>query len=267
MSSSPTESYRRARQQISSIFSKTENEALKEVEELNVLLQKTQEDIYSQEQKMKQLCFSLEIEVSENQTLWDQVEYLTNELQRERTWREQFAKLFIREREKCIEEQIMRRELGLQLEETKKCLADQRSQEKLFTSNVMEEEWKTELDRLKVSYHKIQQQVEQKLNQLQQEAIERETSFNRFYSELEDLKIQIHELISTSLKEEVSQIMHTEAPQVTEGLNGERPTPELQEEAEDSKEKDPEKKRKTSFWKRTCHSLNLSRKSREKPEN
>lgn len=255
-------SYSWARQQISSIFSGTENETLKQVEELKALLQKTQEDISSQEQMAKQLSTSLEIEVSENQTLWDQVEYLTTELHRERTWREQLAKMFQKEREKCIEEQTLRRELGHQLEETKQQLADQKGQEKLFTS--MEEEWRIELEILKVSYHKIQQQVEQKVILLQQEAVERENSFNRFYTELEDLKIQIHEQISTSLKEQVSQIIHTEATQVIEGLKDEGSIPPLQ--APKLQGEAREKKRNPSFWKRTRHSLGLSRKNNEMPE-
>lgn len=62
---------------------------IKEVEELKTSSQNSLEHIYSQEQKISELSTKLQLETRENTTLWDQIDYLTNELVSERQWRQQ----------------------------------------------------------------------------------------------------------------------------------------------------------------------------------
>ncbi|XP_044217997.1 interaptin-like [Thunnus albacares] len=266
------DSYNWARQQISSIFSGTEQEALiKQVEELKAQIQKAQEHISSQEQKATELSISLKSEMSENECLWDQVEYLTNKLHRERTRRQQESDLFKKERARCFEEKTLRRQLGQQLEEAKKQLVDQKSQEELFAKSNSHTKkasvYQEQIQRLRAEQDALRQQLEQKIKLLQQDASEREKSFCR---ELKDLKIQI----STNLKEEVSQ---AQAAQLVEDLKDEvceqeeeeesipsLQAPELLEEAKDSEEKALEKKRKPSFWKRSHQFLGLRRKKEKR---
>lgn len=67
---------------------------VRQVEKLKVQPQRAEEQIYIQEKTGTELCTNLEPEVTENESLWNQVEYLTNVLHRERTWRQQQNNMF-----------------------------------------------------------------------------------------------------------------------------------------------------------------------------
>lgn len=162
LSQSVLGTYNWARQLIFRIFSGTEKEALlKQVEELKAQLQKAEDHSFFQEQKVTELSTNLESEVNENESLWNQVEYLTNELNRTKTWTQQQSNLFRKERAQCFKEQTLRIQLGQQLEETKKQLAHQKSQEELLVNK--EKETRSELETLKVSCQEIHQRYETEL--------------------------------------------------------------------------------------------------------
>ncbi|KAM7388234.1 hypothetical protein PAMP_024425 [Pampus punctatissimus] len=237
--------YNWARHQISSIFSGTEKEALiKQVEELKAQLQKAHDCISSQEQKATQLAKKLQLEVSENESLWNQVAYLTNKLHREKNWRQQQSK---KESTKYFEEQTLRRQYCQQLEETK-IQSDILQQQHDTEKNSLTEKvsvYQEQIQRLWAEKETHHQRLEQEIKLLQQKASERETSICR---ELVDLKIRLHEQMLTNLEEAVSRVIQTETAQLTEELNEEEEsipsleTPELLEEAKDYLEKIPEKK-------------------------
>ncbi len=154
--------YNWARQLIFSIFSATKKETLlKEVEELKAQLQRAEERSFFQEQKVTELSTNLESEVNENESLWNQVEYLTGELHRAKAQTQQQSNLFCEERAKCFEEQTLRIQLGEQLEETKQQLAHQKIQEDVLVNK--EKETRSELETLKVSCQEIHQRYETEL--------------------------------------------------------------------------------------------------------
>lgn len=70
-----------------------------QVEELKTQLHQAEQHSLSKEQRIKQLSNKLESETNESKALWDQVEYLTIEHNKERDKRKQLADLF--QREKC----------------------------------------------------------------------------------------------------------------------------------------------------------------------
>ncbi|KAF0043696.1 hypothetical protein F2P81_005033 [Scophthalmus maximus] len=105
---------------------------VKELEELKTQLQRTEKQSSSQEQRVYELHTILESETCENKKLWDQVEYLTCELQRQRE---------------------LRFQLDRQLEETQKQLACQTRQQELV--NRQRKTTQKELDGLTVSYEKL----------------------------------------------------------------------------------------------------------------
>lgn len=83
-----------ARQLIFRIYSWTEKEALvQQVEVLKAQLQKENKHRFFQAQKITELSTNLELEMKENKTLWNQVEYLTNELHIAKTWKWQQSNL------------------------------------------------------------------------------------------------------------------------------------------------------------------------------
>lgn len=81
--------YRRIRRLVSRVFTDQERHLLvNEVEKLKNQLQSALEHIVSQNQNAADVSRKLQSEVKENKTLWDQVEYLTTELNKERILRE-----------------------------------------------------------------------------------------------------------------------------------------------------------------------------------
>lgn len=81
--------YRRIRRLVSRVFTDQERQLLvNEVEKLKKQLQSALEHIVSQNQNAADVSRKLQSEVKENKTLWDQVEYLTTELNKERILRE-----------------------------------------------------------------------------------------------------------------------------------------------------------------------------------
>lgn len=81
--------YRRIRRLVSRVFTDQERQLLvNEVEKLKNQLQSALEHIVSQNQNAADVSRKLQSEVKENKTLWDQVEYLTTELNKERILRE-----------------------------------------------------------------------------------------------------------------------------------------------------------------------------------
>ncbi len=146
--------YTWSRDLVFSFFSGTEKEALvKQVEDLKTQLQRAEEHSSSQEHRVNQLSTNLESETNENQTLWDQVEYLTNELHKERQMRRQQTHLCQKERAMGYEQYNLRLRLGQQLEEMERQLAHQKSQEELLVCK--ERETRTELEKLTVSYNEL----------------------------------------------------------------------------------------------------------------
>lgn len=81
--------YRRIRRLVSRVFTDQERQLLvNEVEKLKNQLQSALEHIVSQNQNAADVSRKLQSEAKENKTLWDQVEYLTTELNKERILRE-----------------------------------------------------------------------------------------------------------------------------------------------------------------------------------
>ncbi|XP_047424809.1 early endosome antigen 1-like [Mugil cephalus] len=105
---------------------------LKVVEELDPLLQRAEETIFSQEGQVCQLSAKLESKENENQSLWIQVEDLKDKLERANVHSEEQKSQFHKEREKCQEEeQSLRIKLQQQLEQTKKLEAQLKVVEEL----------------------------------------------------------------------------------------------------------------------------------------
>lgn len=73
------------------------------------------EQVFSQEQRITELCIKLESESKENKTFCDQVEFLTTELQKEKHCRKQHVDLYWTER--ALEEYALRNQLCQELEE------------------------------------------------------------------------------------------------------------------------------------------------------
>ncbi|XP_042246915.1 centrosomal protein of 128 kDa-like [Thunnus maccoyii] len=147
-------SYNWTRDLISNIYSGTERMNLVEqVEELKTQLQMANEHNISQEKKVTDLCTSLASEVEENKTLWDQIEYLTNELHKERDWRQQQTRLCQTERAKAGQEYTQKIQLTKKLEESEKELAQQKSKEALLV--LKEKQLRAEFDTLTASYNKL----------------------------------------------------------------------------------------------------------------
>eukprot|EP00064_Thunnus_orientalis_P012489 superscaffoldBa00001923_g12524 len=110
----------------------------------------------SQEKKVTDLCTSLASEVEENKTLWDQIEYLTNELHKERGWRQQQTRLCQTERAKAGQEYTQKIQLTKKLEESEKELAQQKSKEALLV--LKEKQLRAEFDTLTASYNELYQE-------------------------------------------------------------------------------------------------------------
>lgn len=113
------------------VFTDQEKQLLvTQVEKLKNQLQSTLEHIVSQNQKSAEISKKLQREVKENKTLWDQVEYLTTELNKERIFRE---KHHVCRREKADFQEALnvQNSLNKQVEETQKQLVEHERQKEL----------------------------------------------------------------------------------------------------------------------------------------
>ncbi|KAG8013875.1 hypothetical protein GBF38_016088 [Nibea albiflora] len=97
----------------------------KQMEEMKSQLQRAEENGTFQERKVNELSENLEHETMANRTLWDQVEYLTNELGRERDGRKRHVDLYRQEILKNQELNTLKTELLEQvqdLQRTQSCM-------------------------------------------------------------------------------------------------------------------------------------------------
>lgn len=132
----------RIRTLISRIFMDKEKQSLfNQVERLKTQLKSALEHIVSQDQNVAELSTKLESEIKENKTLWDQVEYLTTELNRERIYREKQ----MCHREKAEDAHNVRNHLNKQLEEMQKQLVEQERQQEELEQRGMETYLKLEM--------------------------------------------------------------------------------------------------------------------------
>ncbi len=236
---------------------------LEQIEQLKAELQQVRKDNFSQEKKEKELSEDLDAEKSENQTLWDQVEYLTREVTKHKDGLKQYANEVQKEVAKCLKEETLKNKYARELEEVKKQLDHHKSQEELLLKK--EEQAKNELEALRASFQDIQEkyqsyllaekprneklqlqldfqrtvqrlkaeqdafklEMEQKVKLLQQNASERETSFHR---EMEDLRFQFDERMITVVEEQVSRALQSQTPHLDEQKDVER-TRQVKEES------------------------------------
>lgn len=91
-------SYNWSRSAISSILGREEMEALaRQLKEKEAQLQRAEEDRSLQNARLNELSENLELESTENRTLWNQVEYLTIELGKERDCRKRHKDMYQQE--------------------------------------------------------------------------------------------------------------------------------------------------------------------------
>lgn len=121
--------YERLRRLVLRVFKDQEKQLLAtQVEKLKNQLQSALEHIVSQNQKSAEVLKKLQREVKENKTLWDQVEYLTTELNKERTFREKHT--CHRKKADFQEAQNVPNNLNKQLEEMQRLLVEHERQQK-----------------------------------------------------------------------------------------------------------------------------------------
>lgn len=129
--------YLRIRRLVLRVFTDQEKQLLvTQVEKLRNQLQSTLERIVSQTQKSAEISKKLQREVKENKILWDQVEYLTTELNKERIFREKHT--CHREKADNQEAQNVPNNLNKQLEETQKPLVEHEREQKELQQQGME---------------------------------------------------------------------------------------------------------------------------------
>lgn len=129
--------YQRIRKLISRVFTDQEKQLLvNQVENLKNQLQSALEHIVSQNQNAAEISKKLQSEVKENKTLWDQIEYLTTELNKERILREKH--ICPSEKANFQEAQKLRNNLNKQLEEMQKQLVEQERQQEMMEQRCVE---------------------------------------------------------------------------------------------------------------------------------
>ncbi|XP_027147567.1 microtubule organizer protein 1-like isoform X2 [Larimichthys crocea] len=110
--------YNWSRYAISSVLGRDQMEALaRQLEEMKSQLQRAEENGSFQERKVRELSGNLEHETTENKTLWDQVQYLTNELGKERDGRKRHVDLYRQEILKNQELNTLNRQLFQQVQD------------------------------------------------------------------------------------------------------------------------------------------------------
>ncbi|KAG8013856.1 hypothetical protein GBF38_016062 [Nibea albiflora] len=111
---------------VSTVLGRDQMDALaKQTEEMKSQLQRAEDNGTFQERKVKELSENLEHETTENRTLWDQVEYLTNELAKERDGRKRHVDLYRQEILKNQELNTLKTQLLQQvqdLQRTQSCM-------------------------------------------------------------------------------------------------------------------------------------------------
>lgn len=163
---------RRIRTLISRIFMDKEKESLfNQVERLKTQLKSALEHIASQDQNVAELSTKLESEIKENKTLWDQVEYLTTELNRERIYREKH--LCHREKAEFQDAHNVRNHLNKQLEEMQKQLVEQERQQEELERQGMETYLKLEM---KMAQYSELKQACKNLKQIHEETDQRQNA-------------------------------------------------------------------------------------------
>lgn len=127
----------RIRRLILRVFTDQDKQLLvTQVEKLKNQLQSALEHIVSQNQKWAEISNKLQREVKENKTLWDQVEYLTTELNKERIFREKHV--CHREKADSQETQNVPSNHKKQLEDRQKHFAEHERQPNEFQQQVEE---------------------------------------------------------------------------------------------------------------------------------
>lgn len=116
-------------------------------EQASSQLSKVEENTMSLEQRVKVLSTRLESEVSENKSLWEQVEYLTGELRDERSWSKQLE-------EHCKNESLLNVKLENQLLDAERQLAEQSRKKTLLGQRWVQAE--RELEDLIFAYDELQ---------------------------------------------------------------------------------------------------------------
>ncbi|XP_047450647.1 trichohyalin-like [Mugil cephalus] len=148
---------------------------LKDVEELETLLQRGVEAIFLQEAQVCQLSAKLESKENENQSLLIKFEDLKDKLERANVHSEEQKSQFHKEREKCLEEeQSLRIKLQKQVEETKKLEAQLKDAEEFETL-------------LQTGFETIFSQEEQ-VSQLSAKLESKENENQSLWIQVEDLK-------------------------------------------------------------------------------
>ncbi|TKS73971.1 hypothetical protein D9C73_008052 [Collichthys lucidus] len=110
--------YNWSRCAISSVLGRDQMGALaRQLEEMKSQLQRAEENGSFQERKVRELSENLEHETTENRTLWDQVQYLTNELRKERDGRKRHVDLYRQEILKNQELTTLNRQLFQQVQD------------------------------------------------------------------------------------------------------------------------------------------------------
>ncbi len=121
-----------------------EKKALEEIEQLKAELQQAKTDNSLQDQTLKELSENLDFEKSENHTLWNQVEYLTEEFNKHKNKQKENAKEIQREIAKRMKEETLKKKYAEELEKAKKKLAYHKNKEERLVKR--EEETKSELE-------------------------------------------------------------------------------------------------------------------------
>lgn len=144
---------------ISSYYSNKQTEALHTpAEEVTTQLRKVEENALSLEQRVTELSTRLYTEVSENKSLWEQVEYLTCELRDERKWSKQLE-------EHCKSESLLNVKLENQLLDTERQLAEQSRKRALLGQRWVQAERELEdlifaYDELHVEYNELKEKTQ-----------------------------------------------------------------------------------------------------------
>lgn len=202
--------YRRIRRLISRAFTDQDKQLLfDQVERLENQLQIALEHIVSQNRNAAEISKKLQSEVKENKTLWDQVEYLTTELNKERVLREKHV--CHRPKADCQKDQNVGHNLNKQLEELQKKLVEQeRQQQELEQQQRMKTYVKlgtrlaeqSELRQMSKNANQIHEEAEQRRNTQIAEEIHRNTLLQQKLQEAECI-ISEQNVILDRIKQEI----------------------------------------------------------------
>lgn len=173
-------------EKICAVISQTDYMDLKrQVEDLKAQLQRAEEQVHVHKQANAKVSANLESEVNENETLWNQVEFLTSEIHRER--------LNVRKQQaRFLDEQCQRIKIGHELEEARKLKDDLKQ---LLVTR--EEKYKAQIHQVTSERDKIQEEMIQNTQIMTQCIYNKEQLFSR---ELADLKFKLDGQIQTNIQ-------------------------------------------------------------------